>query len=349
MGQVHLSLLDNGSQAKGTAQRDTYDAIAQAYGPGYNSPIIVVADIEGDPLTGVSGLAQSLGQFDGVERVAFATPNMDGTLAFVQIIPEHNQQSTATTQLVTSIRDRASNLESRHGLSSLMVTGQTAVAIDIADQLSGALAPFAIVVVGLSLVLLLLVFRSIAVPLVATAGFLLSIGTAMGALGAVYGWGWAADFLRVAKTGAVMSFTPIVVMGVLFGLAMDYQVFLVSRMREVWIHTGDARRAVREGFTGSAKVVTAAAIIMTSVFAAFIPESSPMVKPIAIALTIGIAADAFLVRMTLVPAVMFMLGARAWWIPRWLDRILPNVDIEGQKATGEQFAARALVTSANAR
>ena len=200
--------------------------------------------------------------------------------------------------------------------------------------------------VGLSLILLMVVFRSIAVPLTATLGYLLSLAAGMGAVGAVFGWGWAADLLQVSKVGAVISFLPVIVMGVLFGLAMDYEVFLVSRMREEWIRRRPAGRgdgpagpamrrraavdAVEAGFTGSAKVVGAAAVIMVGVFAAFIHTENIYVKPIAVGLTVGILADAFLVRMTLIPALMAALGERAWWLPALLERQLPVIDVEGE-------------------
>lgn len=335
IAQLTTSLTDNGQEAKGTAARDTYDAIAKAYGEGYNAPILVVADTvqKQNPIELAKSLGGRIGQLGGVERVALATPNQDGSLTFIQIIPKGGQSSKATTNLVKDIRNLAPSLEKQYGVDNVMVTGKTAVAIDISDRLGDALVPFGIVIVGLSLIILLIVFRSIAVPLTATFGFLLSLAAGMGAVGAVYGYGWFADFLNVTKTGPVISFMPILVIGILFGLAMDYQVFLVSRMREEWVHRGNARQAIEEGFVGSAKVVMAAAIIMTGVFAAFIPNGSVQIKPIAIGLTAGIAADAFLVRMTLIPAIMALLGKKAWWMPRWLDAILPKVDIEGEKLT----------------
>lgn len=329
---MRLGLTDNGYEAKGTQLRDTYDAISEAYGPGYNSPIVVIADISQttDPIGVTNDLADALDDFDGVDRVALATPNQDATIAFVQILPDKGQTDPATTALVKEIRDHAGGLESDLGIREVMVTGQTAVAIDIASQLNAALIPFGIVVVGLSIILLMIVFRSIAVPLTATLGYLLSLGAGFGAVGLIFGWGYFADVLGVTKVGVVISFLPVIVMGVLFGLAMDYEVFLVSRMREEWIHSHDAKRSIRRGFIGSSTVVTAAAIIMTGVFAAFIPHGNVYIKPIAVALTVGIAADAFLVRMTLIPALMAMLGRSAWWIPAWLDRLLPVVDVEGE-------------------
>lgn len=325
-------LTDNGYEPEGSPLRTTYDAIGEVYGEGYNAPIVVIAEIaqSTDPLRTVADLEERITALSGVASVALATPNPDATLAFVQVIPEKGQTDPATTALVEAIREAAPAWEAELSITDIMVTGQTAVAIDVATLLDRALLPFGIVVVGLSLLLLLIVFRSVAVPLTATLGYILSLGAAFGSIGAVFGLGWGAELLGVTKTGAVISFMPVMVMGILFGLAMDYQVFLVSRMREEWIHTGNAARSVRSGFVGSATVVTAAAVIMTSVFAAFIPHGSVQIKPIAVALTAGIAADAFLVRMTLIPAVMAWLGKRAWWIPTWLDRLLPVVDVEGE-------------------
>ena len=342
---LRLALTDNGFAEKGTQQRETYDAVAAAYGEGYNSPIVVIADVSqpSGSVAAVQGLAHDLSQLDGVEGVSLATPNEDGTLAFVQLRPEKSQTDPSTMELVRNIRSHAGDYESRYGLTNVMVTGQTAVAIDVAEELNAALIPFGIVVVGLSLILLMVVFRSVAVPVTATLGYLLSLGAGMGAVGAVFGWGWAADLLAVSKVGAVISFLPVIVMGVLFGLAMDYQVFLVSRMREEWTRrrsdataaTPEARReaaaaAVKAGFQGSAKVVVAAAVIMIGVFMAFVHTDNVYVKPIALGLTVGIAADAFLVRMTLIPALMAALGEKAWWLPAWLDRLLPVVDVEGE-------------------
>ena len=349
---LRLALTDNGFAVKGTQQRQTYDAIAEAYGEGYNSPIIIIADIANttDPVGTVSELSQDIAGLDGVSAVALATPNQDGTLAFIQIRPERSQADPATMDLVRDIRARADGYEHDYGISDVMVTGQAAVAIDVAESLNASLLPFGIVVAGLSLVLLTVVFRSVAVPLTATLGYLLSLAAGMGAVGAVFGWGWAADLLQVSKVGAVISFLPVIVMGVLFGLAMDYEVFLVSRMREEWIRrrpaggpagsadtpTDPAMRrraaveAVEAGFAGSAKVVGAAAVIMAGVFAAFIHTENVYIKPIAVGLTVGILADAFVVRMTLVPALMAALGERAWWLPPFLEHQLPVIDVEGE-------------------
>jgi RND superfamily putative drug exporter len=184
--------------------------------------------------------------------------------------------------------------------------------------------------VGLSLILLAMVFRSIAVPLKATVGYLLSVGASFGATAAVFEWGWFSSVFNVAQTAPVISFLPILLMGILFGLAMDYEVFLVSRMREDFVHGGDAHAAIENGFVASSRVVVAAAIIMFSVFAAFVPEGEGPIKTIGFGLAVGVFVDAFIVRMTLVPAVLALLGRSAWWLPRWIDRRLPSFDVEGE-------------------
>jgi RND superfamily putative drug exporter len=207
------------------------------------------------------------------------------------------------------------------------------VAIDVSDRLGDALLPFAVVVVGLALVLLLLVFRSVLVPIKAAVGFLLSVGAAFGAVVAVFQWGWFNDLLGVPATGPVISFLPVLLMAVLFGLAMDYEVFLVSRMREEYVHGAAPRDAVVTGARHAARVVVAAALIMFAVFASFVSIEDVIVKAIALGLAVGILVDAFLVRMTLVPAVLALLGRSAWWLPRWLDRLLPDLDVEGARLT----------------
>ena len=326
-----LGLPDTGTAPPGSTERVTYDLVAEAYGPGFNTPLLVTVDIirTTDPIGVMDDLGRDLATLDGVEAVALSTPNRTADLGIVQVVPEAAQADPATAELAQGIRDRAGALEERYGVTDLTVTGHAAVSIDVSARLAAALLPFGIVVVGLSLVLLAIVFRSVAVPVKATLGYLLSVGASFGAVAAVFEWGWLADELNVARVGPVISFLPIILMGVLFGLAMDYEVFLVSRMREEFVRTGDARRAVTSGFTASARVVTAAAVIMISVFAAFVPHGDAAVKPIALGLAVGVFVDAFLVRMTLVPAVLAMLGDRAWWLPGWLDRRLPVLDVEG--------------------
>ncbi|MFC5381752.1 MMPL family transporter [Aquipuribacter nitratireducens] len=328
---LRLALPDAGSAERGTPARETYDLLSEEFGPGFNGPLIVTADIVAstDPLGLVEAVAEDVRGLDGVAAVPVATPNAGADTMIVQVVPQGGPASDETRQLVQDLRDLRPAIEAEHGVS-IAVTGATAVAIDISDLLMRALLPFVVLVVGLSLVLLAMVFRSVWVPVKAAVGYLLSIGAALGAVVAVYQWGWLEGPLHTVSTGPVISFMPILLLGILFGLAMDYEVFLVSRMREHHVHGEGARTAVRTGFASAGKVVAAAAVIMFAVFAAFVPEGDATLQPIALGLAVGVFVDAFLVRMTLVPAVMTLLGERAWWLPRWLDRLLPSFDVEGE-------------------
>jgi RND superfamily putative drug exporter len=330
--QLQLALPDNSTAAPDSPQRQAYDLISDNFGPGLNGPLVVLVDGL-DPATAeqdAGAIAAAIGgmptgtpgEFQGgLDDVAYAAPTLlpDGTTALVTVIPESGPQEEATNVLVGDLRALAPDLEAQTG-GELAVTGQTAVAIDVSDRLADALLPFALVVVGLALILLLLVFRSILVPIKAAVGFLLSVAASFGAVVAVFQWGWLTDLLGVPATGPVISFLPVILMAVLFGLAMDYEVFLVSRMREEYVHGTPPREAV-----------VAAALIMFSVFASFVTIDDVIVKAIAFGLAVGILVDAFLVRMTLVPAVLALLGRSAWWLPRWLDRILPDLDVEGAR------------------
>ncbi|MET0998403.1 MAG: MMPL family transporter, partial [Marmoricola sp.] len=327
---MRLALPDNSTAPTSSTQRETYDKITAAFGEGYNAPLSVAADViaSTDPKGTVSKLADAVKGVPDVVAVTEATPNAGGDTALIQAIPSAGQTAESTSNLVRELRARAPGWEKEYGVSHVLVTGQTAVNIDVSERLGGALVPFAAIVIGLSLILLMVVFRSIAVPIKATLGYLLSVGAALGAVVAVFQWGWLESLLGLSA-GPIVSFLPIFVMGVLFGLAMDYEMFLVSAMREEFVQSGDARQAVLRGFRASSKVVTAAALIMSSVFVAFIPSGSATIKPIALGLAVGVFVDAFIVRMTLVPAVLVLLGRRAWWLPAWLDRRLPEVDVEG--------------------
>ncbi|WP_336646660.1 MMPL family transporter [Microbacterium sp. USHLN186] len=339
---LNLALPNAGVLPKGSEARVNYDLTAEEFGPGFNGPLILTGTIvtSTDPLNLMKDLGDAVEQLPGVREVALSTPNETADTGIVQIIPTTAPDDPATSDLVRELRSHHDEWLDEFGID-LKVTGFTAVAIDISDQLGAALLPFGVFVIGLSLILLAIVFRSIWVPITAAVGYLLSIIAAFGVVAAVFEWGWFADLLHVARTGPIISFMPIVLMGVLFGLAMDYQVFLVSRMREDFVHASgsgraEAEEAVRTGFAGSARVVTAAALIMFAVFVAFVPEGDSSLKPIALGLAAGIAIDAFLVRMTLIPAVMALLGDHAWRIPRWMQRILPHVDIEGEAVERER-------------
>ncbi|MFF2272135.1 MMPL family transporter [Agromyces sp. NPDC058136] len=335
---LRLALPDAGSLEEDAPGRIAYDLIAEHFGPGYNGPLIVTGTVieSTDPVALMDDLAASIAAVDGVAAVPLATPNETGDTGIVQVIPEGAPDSEATAALVAELRAMHDDWQEQYGVD-LSVTGYTAAGIDISAQLAGALLPFGLLVIGLSLVLLAMVFRSIVVPVTAALGYALSIGAAFGLTSAVFVDGVFAEQLNVADVGTVISFMPIILMGVLFGLAMDYEVFLVSRMREDYVHQGDAEAAVDAGFLSSARVVTAAAIIMFAVFAAFVPEGDASIQPIAFGLAVGVAIDAFVVRMSLIPAVLVLFGARAWWMPRSLDRALPHFDIEGE-GLAEEFA-----------
>ncbi len=346
---LKIALPSNGMADPGTPARTTFDLIDDHFGVGYNGPLIVSATIVGsdDPLGVMDGIAADLRALPGVASVPLSTPNENAEVGIVQVIPTGAPDSDETKALVLRIRGMHDQFQAEYGVP-VYVTGFTAVAIDVSDRLGKALLPFGVLVVGLSIILLMMVFRSVAVPIKATVGYLLSVLAAFGVTAMVFEYGWLGDVFNVHQTGPVISFLPILLMGILFGLAMDYEVFLVSRMREEYVHavarTGsrddvDPTQAIEDGFNASARVVVAAAVIMFAVFAAFVPEGEGPIKTIAFGLAVGVFVDAFIVRMTLVPAVMTLLGHRAWWLPRWIDKRLPSFDVEGE-GLAHQLALR---------
>jgi RND superfamily putative drug exporter len=327
---LRTALPDEGSQPTSSTNRRAYDLLSEAFGPGSNGPLVVV--VEGTRTTagpGAAAVQKALAGVDGVAAALPPTANPARDTYLVTVLAKSSPASTATKALVGRIRQMTPALERRTG-TQLAVTGQTAVMIDVTDKLTGALPVYLLVVVGLALVLLTIVFRSIVVPVKAALGFLLTMASTFGAVVALFQWGWLAGPLGITSTGPILASLPIFMIGVIFGLAMDYQVFLVSRMREEHVHGAAATPAVVDGFRHGARVVSAAALIMISVFAAFMLSPDATSKSLGFAFSFGIAVDAFLIRMTVVPAVMALLGERAWWLPRWLDRALPRVDIEGE-------------------
>jgi len=329
--KLHLALPDDGSGRVTSTKRQAYDLLAGSFGPGFNGPLIVTVSAPPQSLkTALGTVVSDINGLPEKPKAAAAGVSADGTLGVVQVIPATGPSNVLTQDLVNDLRARAPGWEATTG-SQIAVTGQTAVAIDVSGKLGSALPVYLLIVVGLALILLLLIFRSIVVPVKAALGFLLSVGVSFGAVVAVYQWGWLGGIFNVDTPSPIISFLPILLIGVLFGLAMDYEVFMVSGMREAFVHGADARRAVVGGFNAGSRVVTAAAIIMTSVFAGFILAPDTIIASIGFALAVGVLADAFLVRMTIVPAVMTLLGKKAWYIPRWLDKALPSVDIEGDK------------------
>ncbi|WP_457029554.1 MMPL family transporter [Kitasatospora sp. P5_F3] len=322
------------SQPTSSTQRRAYDALADGFGPGFNGPLTVVVDAKGaaDPKAAVARAAGQLAATEGVVSVSPAAFNPAGNTALITAVPATGPSTTDTKDLVHTIRGEAAGLRAETG-ATVLVTGTTAVNIDISQKVSDALLPYLALVVGLAVLLLMVVFRSVLVPLKAALGFLLSVAAAFGVIVAVFQWGWFAGLLGVEQTGPVMSMMPIFLIGVVFGLAMDYEVFLVTRMREAYVHGERPGQAIVTGFRHSARVVVAAAVIMIAVFSGFIGMSESMIKMMGLGLASAVFLDAFVVRMTIVPAVLALLGDRAWWLPKWLDRIIPRVDVEGESLT----------------
>ncbi|MGW0178282.1 MMPL family transporter [Nocardia sp. NPDC003345] len=328
---LRLGVPDQGTYPEHTTQRKAYDAIAAGFGPGFNGPLLVVVDLAGTP-DHRDAARRVHTELAGAEGVATAAPpefNPAGDTAIIAVIPRGGPDSAETEQLVHTLRGDIAGTAEGFG-ARIAVTGTAAIIIDFSDRMAQALWTYLLVVVGLSFVLLMAVFRSIVVPLKATLGFLLSLGATFGVMVAVFQWGWL-EWLGIHTTDVVVSMLPIFIIGVVFGLAMDYEVFLVTRMREEYVHGANATAAVRAGFGHGARVVAAAAIIMVSVFAGFSTGDASDIVQIGVALAAAVAVDAFLVRMTIVPAVLALVGDKAWWLPKWLDRILPDLDVEGRQ------------------
>jgi RND superfamily putative drug exporter len=328
--KLELGLPGEGTMATDTTQRKAYDLLSDSFGPGFNGPLTVTVEGE-DAAAAGDKVGEALKKTAGVDSVSPAAANKAGDTAILNIVPTTGPSDTRTEELVKDIRAKATSLAASAGATEILVTGQTALFIDFSQTLSDAMLPYLGLVVGLAFLLLLLVFRSILVPLKAALGFLLSVSAALGALVAVFQWGWAAGFFGIDQTGPIMTTLPIFMIGVVFGLAMDYEVFLVTRMREAYVHGAAAKEAVVTGFRHSGRVVAAAALIMISVFSGFIFEAEDLVAMMGFGLASAVLFDAFVVRMAIVPAVHSLLGDAAWWLPKWLDRVLPNMDVEGEK------------------
>ncbi|MFF3827552.1 MMPL family transporter [Streptomyces griseus] len=328
---LEMGLPDDGAQPKSTTQRQAYDMLSDGFGPGFNGPLLAVVDSKNssDGKAAADRVAEEIESI-GVSAVIPPVFNKAGDTATITVIPKDRPSSHATEEVVHDIRDAGRDIKADTG-AEVLVTGATAMNIDFSQKMNDALLPYLALVVGLAFLLLMLVFRSILVPLKAALGFLLSVVAALGAVVAVFQWGWLGSLFGVEQTGPIMSMMPIFMVGVVFGLAMDYEVFLVTRMREAYVHGESPGQAVVTGFQHGARVVTAAAVIMMAVFSGFIGSSEQMIKMIGFSLAIAVFFDAFVVRMAIVPAVLALLGKRAWWLPRWLDRALPNVDVEGEK------------------
>ncbi|MBO0918571.1 MMPL family transporter [Streptomyces laculatispora] len=328
---LEMGLPDDGSQPTSTTQRRAYDLLSEGFGPGFNGPLMVVVDTENssDGKAAAKRVGDEISDMPGVVAVTPANFNKAGDAAMITVVPKDRPSSVETENVVHAIRDAGTDIKSDTG-AEVLVTGSTAMNIDFSQKMNDALLPYLALVVGLAFLLLMVVFRSVLVPLKAALGFLLSVVAALGAVVAVFQWGWLGSLFGVEQTGPIMSMMPIFMVGVVFGLAMDYEVFLVTRMREAYVHGEKPGQAIVTGFKHGARVVTAAAVIMMAVFSGFIGSSEQMIKMIGFSLAIAVFFDAFVVRMAIVPAVLALLGKRAWWLPRWLDRVLPNVDVEGE-------------------
>lgn len=321
---MQTTLNTPGGEDPDSTQRAAYTLVAEKFGDGAQDPLVVLVRADGVESI-VPGVTTALSDLDNVDMVVPAGVSADGDTAMLTVMSTYGPLDERTTDLVHHIRAEDGAL----GGAQLLVTGGTAVGLDSDEQLQSALGRYIGLIVGLSLVLMVILFRSLLIPLVATVGFLLSLGAGLGATVAIFQWGWLDALVPSPQGNPLLSLLPIVVTGILFGLAMDYQVFLVSRMHEAHSRGLSPLEAVRTGFRHSAVVVVAAAAIMAAVFGGFAMSPSSLVGSIALALTVGVVADAFVVRMVLIPAALSLMGKAAWWMPRWLDRLLPTIDVEG--------------------
>lgn len=364
LGVMRLGLPDGSSEPVDSTQYRAYTVTSEAFGAGANGLITSVVTLP-DPVTGddqlriQSEIATQLMTVDNVAAVVPAAVSEDEQRLIFAVQPAEGPASASTEQVVRDLRALEPELAQAYD-ASLGVTGMAAVNIDISKKLSDALPLYLGVVLGLSLILLILVFRSLLLPLVATAGFLLTVLASLGAVVAVYQLGWLGAIFDVHDPGPILSFLPTLLIGILFGLAMDYQLFIATGIREAYAHGDSPRAAITRGVRAGRSVVIAAAIIMISVFGSFAFGHLAVIKPIGFGLAVGILFDAFFVRLMLVPALLRLFGRGAWWLPKWLDRVLPDMDVEGAKlerptgdplvstTTGANHVVRPRVKSATA-
>ena len=332
---MRLALPDGGAEASDSTAFKSYTLISEAFGPGSNGSLVAIVDVpekldEIAELQMQAEVSERLFALDNVSAVLPGGVSTSGLDLMFVLVPEFGPTSAETEQLVFDIRELEKVFPAELN-ANIEVTGIAAVNIDISQKLADVLPLYLGTVVILSFLLLILVFRSLIVPLVATGGFLLTVGATLGAVVAVYQFGWLSEVLGVTQAGPILSFLPILLIGILFGLAMDYQLFVVSGMREAFVHGKSAKESIDSGIHLGRPVVIAAAIIMVSVFGGFAFSHITMIKPMGFGLAIGVLIDAFLVRLLLVPALMSVIGKAAWYLPKWLDKLLPDVDVEGAK------------------
>ncbi|MFB7587223.1 MMPL family transporter [Streptomyces sp. NPDC056169] len=326
---LHLGTSDQGNGPATATTRQAYDLIADGFGPGVNGPLTLVAGLDGaDDRVALDQLPTALSATHGVASVSPVTYNSAGDTAVLTVVPDSSPQSKATSELVDRLRqDVLPKAEAGTSLD-VHVGGVTASYDDFAEIIVGKLPLFVGVVIALGCLLLLLAFRSIGIPLKAAAMNVAAVAAAFGIVVAIFQWGWGSELLGLGSAGPIEPFLPVIMVSVLFGLSMDYQVFLVSRMYEEWLETGDNRRAVRVGLAETSRVINSAAVIMIAVFLAFVLSGDRVIAMFGIALAAAVALDAFVLRTLLVPALMHMLGGANWWLPKRLDRILPRISIE---------------------
>ena len=337
-GSMRLGLPDGKSEPLDSAGYKSYMLTAEAFGEGVNGALIVVAEsptalAEEDEVEFQAAIVDKLMSVNNVDVALPGGISSDRTSVVFRVIPAEGPNSVSTAQVVTDVRELDETIRAATG-AHIEVTGLAAINIDVSNKLGEALPLYLITVIGLSLLLMMLVFRSIAVPVIASLGFLLTVFATLGATVAVFQWGWLSQLFDIHDPAPILSFLPTILIGILFGLAMDYQLFLASGMREAYVHGKTARESVNFGIHLSRSVVIAAAIIMISVFGGFIFSHTMMIRPVGFGLAVGVLIDAFVVRLLLVPAALTLLGDKAWWLPKWIDRLLPDVDVEGAKLEG---------------
>lgn len=326
---LHLGTSDQGNGPASSTTRQAYDLLADGFGPGVNGPLTLVTQVDGaKDKAALAELTSELRATDGVASVSRVTYNADDSAAHVTVVPTSSPQSERTSELVDRLRADVVPAAEADSNLDVQVGGVTASYDDFAEVIVGKLPLFVGVVVGLGCVLLLLAFRSVGIPLKAAAMNVAAVAAAFGVVVAIFQWGWGSELLGLGRSGPIEPFLPVIMVSVLFGLSMDYQVFLVSRMYEEWLETGDNRRAVRVGLAETSRVINSAAVIMISVFLAFVLSGDRVIAMFGIALAVAVAVDAFILRTLLVPALMHMLGGANWWLPKWLDRRLPRLSIE---------------------
>ena len=326
---LRMGFSDEGNYPEDTTTRKAYDLIADGFGPGFNGQLILATEIPPgtDPAT-LDAVSQAITETEGIQFASPAQVNEAGTAAVWFAVPTTAPQDEDTTDLVNHLRDDVLPAATDGTGLDIAVTGNVAINVDFSEYLGARLPYFFAVVLGLSFLLLMVVFRSLLVPLKAVIMNLLSIGAAYGLVVAIFQWGWGGSLLGI-EGAPIEPFVPMMMFAIVFGLSMDYEVFLLSRIREEYLKSGDSRESVADGLAATAKVITAAAIIMVVVFGSFLLESDRVIKLFGIGLASAVLLDATVVRMLLVPATMELLGDKNWWLPRWLDKLLPKIDVEG--------------------